>query len=195
MGNDLTKTNISETFLQVAEETGSQTRLMKFVKGVYKIGADEVPAGREYVAHVLGTVRGAVKFVDKAKVDQIIGKVADGFKIPDISKLDDPDKWQVQYYLPLEDVETGELVIFVSGSHGGIGAIGELCGIYGRQHRNGRPIIKTGVRTYNHKIYGEVATPEFTLTGWDPNIVAAPPANEPPSSALPLGDLNDEIPF
>jgi hypothetical protein len=78
------------------------------------------------IAHVNQLARGYVKFKGGELVDRLIGKVVDGFTMPKREDLDDNDEsnwemndrgerrdpWVAQSYLPLENLETGELVVF-----------------------------------------------------------------------------------
>jgi hypothetical protein len=114
--------------------------LLKFDgnKQKYFIGEDEVALTHEYIAHCDQYARGWTKFVNKVPVDMKILKVAEG-KPPIRNELDereladtDNDPWVFQRYLPLEDVETGEIVVFVSKSIGGKIALGELLDTYAR---------------------------------------------------------------
>src|SRR4051794_14155937 len=130
MTNDLTKKKNHS--LEAAAETRSEGfgKLMKFVKGKYFIGDDEVEIGREMLAHVGSTVRGWTKFENSNVVDQRVGRISDGFKPPPRGELGDLDEskwerdstgkrrdpWSEQFYLPLEDLETGEIVAFVTSS-------------------------------------------------------------------------------
>jgi hypothetical protein len=66
--------------------------LLKFVKGKYYIGNDEVALGREYIAHVSQLNHGWVKFVDGRVTDQRIGTVAEGFQPPTREELGDTDE-------------------------------------------------------------------------------------------------------
>src|SRR5262249_12348793 len=62
-------------WLEAAAETGNELgRLLKFVKGKYETGDDEVPEGTEYVAHIDQLVRGWVKFEDNKVVEQHLAK-------------------------------------------------------------------------------------------------------------------------
>jgi hypothetical protein len=170
-------------WLRVAAESGSDTGpLLKFVKGDWKIGDDVIKDGVEYVAHIDQLITGWVKFEGGKVADRVIGKVADNFQPPAREELGDNDKtewetdddgdprdpWTEQRYLPLISVETGELVTYVTGSKGGMGMIGDLCGVYGRQPRNGLlPIIALKTRSYKHKKHGPIKTPDYIIVGWD----------------------------
>src|SRR6516164_1593168 len=113
-------------------------RLLKFVKGQFLSGDNEVPAGREFIAHADQLAHGYTKFVGGKVAEQRIGLVADeSFVLPERPELGDTDEsrwetdskgdpkdpWAFQYALPLEDPDTGELFTFVTGSHGGNSAI------------------------------------------------------------------------
>src|SRR6266849_2355463 len=85
-------------FLQVAAEATSNGfgRLVKFNKGRYFVGDDEMPLNREMVAHIDKLVRGWAKFADGKVVETNVGKVADGFVMPQRNELGDTDQtnWQ-----------------------------------------------------------------------------------------------------
>jgi hypothetical protein len=180
---------------QLAKDTGGdgQGPLTKFKEGHFYRGEIEIALGREFIAHVLQIARGHVKFVDGEKVDERIGKPIEGF-IADRNFLDEKDKidttddpWQEQVYLPLQDLETGEIVVFVSGSQGGRKAVGQLAHTVANNIHNGMPIIRLGTGGYTHKKHRKwVDTPEFTIIGWTGAGNPKPPAKE---------DLSDEIPF
>jgi|HubBroStandDraft_6_1064221.scaffolds.fasta_scaffold1554654_2 hypothetical protein len=125
----------AEAIAAAAQEEGANElgALLKYSKGHYFVGTDEIPMGTEYLAHVHLWVRGYVKFKGGALIEHKVGKVADGFVIPEREDLDETDSstwetspsgeakdpWTKQSYLPLENLETGEVVTFVSGSVGG----------------------------------------------------------------------------
>jgi hypothetical protein len=196
---------VGALLVQAAQEldSGGLGKLLKFTKGKYFVGDDEVSIGREMIAHVTAVARGWVKFADGKMVAQHVGKVADGFVVPKREDLGDTDNgkwerdpggllrdpWSFQWYLPLEDAETGEVVVFVTASHGGRSAVGSLCRIVGRNVRKGTPIIRLNVSSYRHKTYGRIETPDFPIVGW-----AGVPATEviAPGAAK---ELDDEIPF
>jgi hypothetical protein len=176
-------------------------RLLRFKKGHYYIGDDEIAVGREYIAHATQLARGWVKFGDGAVAEQRIGKVIDGFTPPERDTLGDLDKnkwetdiagksldpWVAQTYLPLEDRETGELVVFVTGSDGGRRAVGAVCNQAARNLNRGNPTIRLDVRSYKHKVYDRIETPYFPVTGF---------TEMPPKPEQSLGaELNDSLPF
>jgi hypothetical protein len=188
--------------LQVAQETSGLGRLLKFNKGKYFTGDDEVSIGREKIAHVLSLARGWVKFVDGKVVQQEIGKVAEGYKQAVRNELGDLDEskwerdargnprdpWSEQMYLPMEDAETGEIAVFVTGSHGGKGAIRALLNVAGRNLDKGAPVIRLAVSSYRHRTFGRIETPDFPVVSWtgSSGVVEKPAVAE---------ELNDEIPY
>jgi hypothetical protein len=197
------------------QTSGELGRLFKFVKGTYSVGDDEVPIGAEMIAHVDQFAHGWTKFVDGRVVDQRIGKAAEGFRAPVRDDLDDQDEgawerdasgrprdpWSKQFYLPLENAETGDVVVFVTGSHGGRSAISKLLNVYARNPSAGLPIIKLAVSSYRHRTYGKIEMPDFPIvarTGSTQPAMATG-IEEPPPLLEPVGgssrDLDDEIPW
>jgi hypothetical protein len=170
--------------------------LMKYdnKKEKYFIAEDEVPLGREYIAHCDQYARGWIKFVDKELVDQKVFKVSEG-KPPEREDLDDlelagaeDDPWVFQRYLPLEDPETGEIVIFVSKSIGGKIALGDLMEIYERTWDRGLPMVKLATSTFKSKKYGLTPRPSFPVIGRDHKVMktvtspdddSGPPESDP----------------
>jgi hypothetical protein len=195
--------------LQLAQEMQSSElgRLLKFVKGAYTIGDDDVPIGTEMIAHVDQIARGWVKFRDNKVVDQRIGKPVDGFVMPPRNELDDRDEaqwerdasgakrdpWTQQYYLPMENVETGDVAVFVTGSHGGCSAISKLLKVFARNAGAGLPIIRLTVASYKHRTYGRIETPDFPIVGRT-GVPAQPTQTIEPAGAS-ARELDDEIPF
>jgi hypothetical protein len=132
--------------------------------------------------------------------------VASGRKLPSREELGDSDKkkwetddegnprdpWVKQWLLPLVKVDDQDCMVFVSGSKGGNVAIGTLCGIYGRSNRKGLlPIIALKVRSYKHRQFGKIETPDLPIISWhgEPQTqAAAPPAPEGGTA-----DFNDPI--
>ena len=105
----------------------------------------------------------------------------------------------LQYLLPLENIETGEIFIFVTASVGGQQAVRQLCDRYANRAKRGergQPIIKLVTTTMRTKNYGKVARPLFEIIGWDE--AEAPLAAAPPAKAEKVdtnADMNDEVPF
>jgi hypothetical protein len=205
----ITVENTALAIAAAAREEGANElgKLLKFSKGHYLVGTEEIPVGQEFVAHVEHWTRGWVKFKRGELVERKVGRVADGFVVPQREELDDNDSstwetdtrgepqdpWSAQSYLPLED-ETGEILTFVSGSVGGRQAVSRLAGRAARQMATmGLPIIKLGIESYKHPNYGRIDKPDFQIIGWtNPN---------PKPEVVQLvaeknhAELDDAIPF
>jgi hypothetical protein len=166
---------------EIAAEEGSQT-LLKYEKGDWKIGEDDVPLGTKYVAFIDELACCFIKFVEDEAPQLRLGKVKLGKdKLPtrldcgdsnqddwEIENGEPKDPWQQVRILPLSPVDrVGELVVFSAISVGSRGAVADLCGIYDRSPRNGLlPIIALGTSSYPHKKYGKVHTPVLKFVSW-----------------------------
>jgi hypothetical protein len=161
--------------------SGAHAPLMKFTKTKFVVGESEIPLGRKFVAYCGDWVRGWVKFVDDAIVDKRIGRVVDGFHPPERNELDSQDQsewetgidgklkdpWVAQNYLPIEDVESGERYVFVTGSVGGKIAIEILCQRYARSIQRGLPTVRLATGTFPTKRYGPTPRPDFPVISWE----------------------------
>jgi hypothetical protein len=196
--------NTAKAIAAAAQEEGANElgTLAKYAKGHYYIGTDEIPLGTEFIAHVQHWVRGYVKFKGGCLIEHKVGRVADGFVVPTREELDETDSatwekspsgepkdpWSKQSYLPLENIETGEIVTFVSGSYGGRQAISKLCSQAARHLATmGMPVIKLGTESYKHKAYGRTDKPVLHLVRWTSEGGAAP--------ASTAAVMDDSIPF
>src|SRR5262245_43611470 len=80
-----------------AENSGRFGKLLKFVKGKWEVGDDEVPIGTEYIAHIDQLAQGWIHFENGEVVGEpIIEKIANGKKLPTRDELPDnnPRKWE-----------------------------------------------------------------------------------------------------
>ena len=102
------------------------------------------------------------------------------------------DPWRRVMMVPLENPETGEILIFSTMSKTGLRAVANLL------HQSARmmqkepdklPVIKLRAGGYNDKRYGWIRVPAFEFVGKTPrtNIAAI--------ATTPAADLNDEIPW
>jgi len=182
--------NIAKALTKFAQENGGGPGgpLLKFKKGEgFILGADKIPEGTEYIAFPQEVRKGWSKFENKKLVEEKTGKPVLGFVVPERDELGDldmnewpkndhgqpTDPWIQQSFLPLENAATGQVVIFVSSSHGGRSAIATLCGTAARNVHRGNPRIRLRVGSYKHNKFGRVEVPEFTVIGWDsPQIEA-----------------------
>jgi hypothetical protein len=200
----------SNPFLAAAHDTSTGVgKLLKFTKGAYLTGDNEVPVGTRFVAHVDQITRAWVKFLDTKLVDSKFFKVADGKPLPAREELGDTDEkfwdidardgrkdpWNLQWCLPLSGVKDGEVLTFVTSSHGGIGALGRLCNLYGRRlgaGERGLPVIELATDSYRHKAFGTVLVPEFKVDHWEGENDVLPPQYDGPPDDMDLALLNAE---
>ena len=79
------KTNLPARPQDVADvmlaETASSNPMLRFKKGKWLIGEDEIEAGHEYRAYPFDAMRGFVRWADDAPVEQRIGRIADRFNL------------------------------------------------------------------------------------------------------------------
>src|SRR5262249_55941479 len=167
-----------------AREDAGFEKILKFKKGEYFIGEDEIALGTEFLAHTVGWVKCWIKFLNGEVAERKLYRVALGEKPPLREDLDcrDEDEWPAglddepadpwvfQYLLPLENLESGEVVIFVTSSFGGRRAIADLCDGYtkrAKKARYGQPIIKLAKADFVTKKFGKVPRPLFEVVSWD----------------------------
>jgi hypothetical protein len=203
----------AENILGAAKEDSGFEALLKFKKGEYFIGDDEVLLGTEYIAHAIAWTKCWIKFVDGDVVERHVYRVAKNERPPEREDLDDLDKdnwpagldghpadpWSYQYLLPFESIETGEIVIFTTSSFGGRRAVGDVCTAWAKRSKKaphcGQPIIKLDVVDMPTKKFGKVPRPHFEIVGWDE---PSKDSDVPPSDdefGKSGGGFNDEVPF
>jgi hypothetical protein len=188
--------------------------LLKFNKGDWIKGEDEdVEPGTKFVANMEQLMVGWIKWVDNRPDQQIMGAVVDRFQAPRRESLGDTDEdqwetdndgkprdpWQFSNYIVFKPVgkkaKEDELLTFATSSKGGIGAIGELCKVYGKEmrtHPDQFPIIEIGVHKYKHSNpeWGWIKVPTLKVVGWEKSELFARPdegeeatGNSPPATA------------
>ena|SRR5262245_39751811 len=216
--NDLTRMNTQLPANQeaaniggAAQEDGGFEALLKFKKGTYELSGEEVPMGRKYIAHCIGWTRCWIKFEHQQVVDRKMYRVAEGRRPPDREELDCTDRttwpmgpngqpsdpWVYQYLLPMEDLITGDVVIFVTSSIGGKRGVADLCKAYSRRvARTGtseQPVVKLGKAVMPTRMYGDVPRPSFEIDGWTGDHVEAIREVKAPDTLK--DEMDDEIPF
>jgi hypothetical protein len=161
--------------------------LLKFNKGHWLAGenGEEVPANYELIAVMDELMIGWQRWEDLKPVEQVMGRVVDGFQPPrrDTLGFDEQSKWEVDNQgrprdpwqrtnmLLLVSPKNGDVYTFSASSVGGINAIGALTGIYGktlRQRPDDFPIVALGSDSYMHKdkTYGRIYVPALPVKGW-----------------------------
>ncbi len=212
--NVMTPETEASNLLSAAEEGGGFEKLLKFKRGEYFIGDDAVALGTEFVAHPGAWLKAWIKFVDGKVAERKMYRVARGERPPDREELDDlvedawpkghdgkaSDPWVFQFLVPLENLTSGDLVVFVTASVGGRQAVSELCQTYARRlsrGQRGEPIVSLATTEMPTRAFGKVPRPSFEVLGWDDAgtpLAAAIPAHTGRTAAK-ADDMNDEIPF
>ena len=207
-----TQLPVSEEAQNIAREAGRETTfqaMIKFKKGDYWCDGDQIPLGTTMIAHAIGWTKVWIKFENRTVVDRRMYRVDRKEICPERSALPDQDAslwpngldgrpadpWTLQYLLPLEDPETGEVRIFVGGSSGGRRAVAGLCTAYGRRVLKGldsQPIIELHSGTFPSPRYGDVICPVFKIVGWDDAATAQVRVSE---ATVKRDEFQDEIPF
>jgi len=203
------------------ESGGGLGAFIKFKKGVYFIGENEVAIGTELIAYPGSWVKCWIKFDNGKVAERRTYRVSAGEEPVDRNELPDLDEalwprgyngqpadpWTLQYLMPLERPDGGELLIFVTSSWGGKDSIRELVDTYtkcSKRGQTGQPIVALAVGHMPTKTFGNVKRPLFRIVGWCGEFPLADI-----SSAIPVGsekpaekpaekqtdDMDDEIPF
>ena len=199
-------TEAANNIEEAAHDDAGFEAFLLFKKGEYFIDEEEIPLGTEYLAHPEAWVKVWRKFDGEQVVARHVYHVARREKPPEREDLDDwpenenwpigedgkPfDPWVPLYLVPLENPETGEVVIFSTRSIGGRRAVADLCTTWAKRTRRikncGEPKIKLGVADMPTKKYGKVKRPLFEIVGWDDRDPSKEAEVLPPGS----GDFND----
>ena len=173
-------------------ESAARTRiivkLLKFNKfGEWVAGEEsaEIAQNAQLVVNMDEFYVGWIKWEDSKPVEQVMGRVIDGFTPPRRSELGDTereywptdnsgsprDPWQFSNYLVMMDTETRELYTYATASRGGLQTIGQLSKTYGKsmRHRpNQFPVVSLDVSSYEHpnKQFGTIKIPVLNIVGW-----------------------------
>lgn len=182
--------------------------LLKFSKGEFTTGQndEEVPEGTRFVANMDELLIGWIKWEDGKPAEHEMGRLVDGYTPPRRKDLGDTDEsdwetddkgnardpWQFANYLLMKEEDGDKLFTFTTQSKGGLGAIGELCKVYGkemRQRPDEYPIIALKISSYRHsnKAYGKVYVPVLEVVGWAPKGDFTAPM----AAAVTSGDEGD----
>lgn len=185
------------------QASGGATNILKFKKGTYYAGPDEVevPIGTQLVANPPGAKIGCIRWEDGHPTEDRMVLISEGVAPPRRNELGDDDQslwetddrgdprdpWQFTNSLPLKDPKTGEEYLFSTSSKGGIRALGKFLKAYGVEYRQkpGRlPVIELQADDYAHpnKSYGRIDVPVLPLVNWvdEAELVEAEKAGDEP---------------
>jgi hypothetical protein len=211
---DITSNREAENIANEAQQDASFQKMLKFKKGDYWCDNEEVALGTVYLVHAKAWAKTWIHFENKQVVERKVYRVALGERAPERDQIPnndqetwpkDPngkpqDPWALQYLLPFENMETGDVQIFVAQSFGGRRAVGDLCTQWakraGRNPKSGQPIVKIGVTTFPTKNWGDVKAPKFEIIGWDDTVTGqAVKTVDMTKVDSSKAQFDDEIPF
>jgi hypothetical protein len=152
---------------------------------------------------------GFTRFNGRAQApDRKMGRVFDGFVPPDRAELGDndpelwekdlggrpSDPWVSQLMVPMQDVATGDMYIFVTSSATGRSAVNNLiaqCERMQKHEPDFYPVIKLAIGGFQHRDsrVGWVKTPAF------PRVGKAPRADVSAAATSASDDMSDSVPF
>lgn len=204
MSNDLTTTTATENIRAAAREDAGTYKILKFKRGTYSADGETIALGTEFIAQPIGWCKEWIKFRDGKVADRHLYRVALKEKSAARLDLDDTDEstwepgldgkkqdpWILQFLLPFENQETGELVMFVTSSVFGKRAVAKLCDAWANRRKRGLPIVELQCGSGKSK-YGPVPCPEFKVVRWDDVEADGTPEVLPPLEQ----EMSDEIPF
>ena len=195
-------------------EFGGMGKLLKYVKGVWMQGDDEVDMGTELAAVAPELLVGWVRFptTRDEKVIYQLGLVRERYRPPPRESLGEMDEtqwstdddgnprdpWQFQYYLKIIHMESGETWYYVTQSDGGEKAICDILRLYNPKRATSEvPIVALHSGDYLHKnkSYGRVLVPLFKPTGGWYDTGAFYPVTPPPSPPTSLPPIEDAKPL
>jgi hypothetical protein len=162
--------------------------LLTFNKfGEFAAGREKAPIalGTRLVAHMTTLEVGWVRWESNRPAEQLMGRVADGFRPAKRHELGFVDKstwecddegtardpWQLANQLVLSDLRTRQLYTYTTSSRGGFSAIGELAKAYSdhnRQTPDQYPVVELARSSYRHSnpAFGEIRIPQFKIASW-----------------------------
>jgi hypothetical protein len=152
---------------------------------------------------------GYIKFNGRGNPpDRKMGPVFSGFELPDRPSLGELDKtkweegldgepqdpWQLQLMVPMQVVETGELLIFSTTTNTGKRAVDNLieqCERMQRLEPDFFPVVKLSIGGFQHRDtrVGWVKTPAL------PRVGKAPKSDVSAAVTSVADDMNDDLPW
>jgi hypothetical protein len=124
--------------------------------------------GTELIALMPSLIAGWLRWQNHKRVDQRMGRIADGYKPPLRHTLPDPSAWTYTEHLVLIEPSEGRVFTFTTSSDGGRRTIGDLCRAYGAHCHidpHSLPVIELGARSY--WAHGKtIWAPTFQVVTW-----------------------------
>jgi hypothetical protein len=193
-----------------------------FKKGKWLLGRDknEIADGTNWIALMNLASNGYLRWnADKTATHRDVGKISEGWVLPDRSTLPDrdpavwpsalsgkcEDPWKECCYLPLVSPDGETMATFATNTPTGVNAFWRYIERYGwlaHRHPGADPIVALEAGGYNDRRYGWVDTPGFRIVGWvgraaAQKLIGVDGGDDNNAAAEPLlkDELSDEIPF
>lgn len=205
--------NYFSSYAQATTRKAIVGDLLKFTRyGEWIAGQDEeeIDAGTRYIPIMDELLIGWQKWEDGKPAEQHMGKLSEGFRPAKRSELGDDDEatwerddkgnpkdpWQLTNMLILKAEDSDRIYTYSPSSRGGLSALGELCGQFGkmiRQKPDQYPIIELQTSSYKHEKYGKTFIPVLKVVGWTTKDAALDALNASTASATNAED--EDAPF
>jgi hypothetical protein len=208
MTNALKAYKESDGFASTAGEAQGEVvgTQVKFVKGVYFAGTEEIPAGTELVA--VATSVGWIRWFDGHIIEKRMRSGNE--RVPARELLGDHDEkkwekgpdgkpsdpWRLTRYLYLVEPNSAKDYTFITSSWGGHSAIRDLSRQIEikRTHQPGaNPVVALAAGFKNSAKYGRIPSPRFDVVRWVGGTTASGDGFD--TEVAKAVDMNDQIPF
>ena len=184
-----------DPWTEVANEGGGQFgKIVKYVKGQWSHGDNEIALGTEFLALIHEAMRGDVRFQEGKPVEQRLGLIRDRFRFAPRAELGFTDEsqwecdkkgkpidpWCQQHFLPLIHCETGEVYCYIFRSEGAKQAFRDLSRCYAPYRKSTMlPVISLQTDRYRHADYGLIDIPVLRIERWENSGSAEAPICPP----------------
>lgn len=212
-----TVTNEAAAIANEAMQDAGFQKMLKFKRNgdasIYLLDGVEIELGTQMICHCIGWTKTWVKFWDNKVAERKVYRVGRKEVAPERDELPDNDPahwqngidnrprdpWVLQYLLPMEDPETGEVCIFIASSFGGKRAVADICQTWATKARRnanvGQPLVRLAKTMFPTKNYGNVVRPSFELIGFVDSSATEPLREIDTKTIEADTEMNDEIPF
>jgi hypothetical protein len=164
--------------VQYDQQVSLQGRFLKFSKGFWLVGTDELPRGTRLTARIDELRVGWTKWRNNHPVDHRLSHIRKDPLPPlrdDLGDLDESqwehdqngvprDPWVYGFYLPLLGPDP---FIYSTSSFGGKKAIRNLSEAYTKRTAPELvPVVSLGVNQRKHREFGNIPEPVFDVVDW-----------------------------
>jgi hypothetical protein len=162
---------------------GTQTgKIINYSKGNWYHRDEKIALGTEFQLDLYNAQKGYTRWVGNEPAERRIVYIRNNERLPNRDELGYNDQsewefvdgkardpWQLQWYLPMTHLGTGELYCWVFGSEGAQETFYNVCGAYGASQERGEcsvPIISLQTTQYKNKKYGRIDKPVLKIERW-----------------------------